>query len=154
MSASKTKIYMVLEYVNGGELFDRIVSYQTDILPLVYFTLFFTVKMCTYHCWLCRIPKYLSLKDIKGKLPEEEARKLFQQLIDGVSYCHERGVYHRDLKVIFLLLIINLITLVLLPDLISSLLSMIMIIHIHFVVAARKCAYWYKRNDKNLWFWA
>lgn len=24
--ASKTKIYMVLEYVNGGELFDRIVS--------------------------------------------------------------------------------------------------------------------------------
>lgn len=28
---------MVLEYVNGGELFDRIVSYQTDILPLVIF---------------------------------------------------------------------------------------------------------------------
>ena len=24
--ASKTKIYMVLEYVTGGELFDRIVS--------------------------------------------------------------------------------------------------------------------------------
>jgi len=24
--ASKTKIYMVLEYVNGGELFDKIVS--------------------------------------------------------------------------------------------------------------------------------
>ncbi|KAF3340491.1 CBL-interacting protein kinase 1 isoform X1 [Carex littledalei] len=60
VSASKTKIYMVLEYVNGGEMFDRI--------------------------------------DIKGKLPEEEVRKLFQQLIDGVSYCHERGVYHRDLK--------------------------------------------------------
>nr|QSH71612.1 CBL-interacting protein kinase [Hedychium coronarium] len=28
VSASKTKIYMVLEYVNGGELFDRIVSSQ------------------------------------------------------------------------------------------------------------------------------
>jgi hypothetical protein len=25
VSASKTKIYMVLEYVNGGELFDKIV---------------------------------------------------------------------------------------------------------------------------------
>lgn len=35
----------------------------------------------------------------KGKLPEQEARRLFQQLIDGVSYCHEKGVYHRDLKV-------------------------------------------------------
>ncbi|GAB4859010.1 CBL-interacting serine/threonine-protein kinase 1 [Ancistrocladus abbreviatus] len=58
--ASKTKIYMVLEYVNGGELFDRI-SYR-------------------------------------GKLPEAEGRRLFQQLIDGVSYCHDKGVYHRDLK--------------------------------------------------------
>ncbi|XP_047257279.1 CBL-interacting serine/threonine-protein kinase 1 isoform X3 [Capsicum annuum] len=58
--ASKTKIYMVLEYVNGGELFDRIAS--------------------------------------KGKLSESQGRKLFQQLIDGVSYCHDKGVFHRDLK--------------------------------------------------------
>ncbi|KAF7145518.1 hypothetical protein RHSIM_Rhsim04G0250000 [Rhododendron simsii] len=58
--ASKTKIYMVLEYVTGGELFDRIAS--------------------------------------KGKLSEAQARKVFQQLIDGVSYCHNKGVYHRDLK--------------------------------------------------------
>ncbi|KAJ0034697.1 hypothetical protein Pint_24179 [Pistacia integerrima] len=58
--ASKSKIYMVLEYVTGGELFDRIAS--------------------------------------KGRLPEAEGRKLFQQLIDGVSYCHNKGVFHRDLK--------------------------------------------------------
>ncbi|XP_043723289.1 CBL-interacting protein kinase 1-like isoform X2 [Telopea speciosissima] len=58
--ASKTKIYMVLEYVNGGELFDRIAS--------------------------------------KGRLTEAEGRRLFQQLIDGVSYCHDKGVFHRDLK--------------------------------------------------------
>ncbi|KAI7757939.1 hypothetical protein M8C21_007675 [Ambrosia artemisiifolia] len=58
--ASKTKIYMILEYVNGGELFDTIAS--------------------------------------KGKLSESDGRKLFQQLIDGVSYCHDKGVYHRDLK--------------------------------------------------------
>ncbi|NP_001105967.2 putative protein kinase [Zea mays] len=60
VAASKTKIYMVLEFVNGGELFDKIA--------------------------------------IKGKLSEHEGRRLFQQLIDGVSYCHDRGVYHRDLK--------------------------------------------------------
>lgn len=58
--ASKTKIYMILEYVNGGELFDTIAS--------------------------------------KGKLSESNGRKMFQQLIDGVSYCHDKGVYHRDLK--------------------------------------------------------
>ncbi|KAJ9699949.1 hypothetical protein PVL29_005682 [Vitis rotundifolia] len=58
--ASKTKIYMVLEYVTGGELFDRIAS--------------------------------------NGKLSEAEGRKLFQQLIDAVSYCHNKGVFHRDLK--------------------------------------------------------
>ncbi|KAL2937611.1 CBL-interacting protein kinase 17 [Bienertia sinuspersici] len=33
-----------------------------------------------------------------GKLPEKEGRRLFQQLINGVSYCHDKGVYHRDLK--------------------------------------------------------
>ncbi|KAK9902575.1 hypothetical protein M0R45_001510 [Rubus argutus] len=33
-----------------------------------------------------------------GRLTETEGRKLFQQLIDGVSYCHKQGVFHRDLK--------------------------------------------------------
>ncbi|GMI64565.1 CBL-interacting protein kinase 1, SNF1-RELATED PROTEIN KINASE 3.16 [Hibiscus trionum] len=58
--ASKTKIYLVLEYATEGELFDRIAS--------------------------------------NGKLSEAEGRKLFQQLIDAVSYCHNKGVFHRDLK--------------------------------------------------------
>jgi 5'-AMP-activated protein kinase catalytic alpha subunit len=34
----------------------------------------------------------------KGKLSETQGRKMFQQLIDGVSYCHNKGVFHRDLK--------------------------------------------------------
>ncbi|KAL8158796.1 hypothetical protein V2J09_000333 [Rumex salicifolius] len=58
--ASKTKIYIVMEYVAGGQLSDKL-SYAE-------------------------------------KLSEDEARKLFQQLIDAVEYCHCRGVYHRDLK--------------------------------------------------------
>lgn len=57
--ASKTKIYFVMEYAKGGELFNKIA---------------------------------------KGKLKEEAARKIFQQLISAVDYFHSRGVYHRDLK--------------------------------------------------------
>ena len=57
--ASKTKIYFVMEYAKGGELFNKVA---------------------------------------KGKLPEDVARKYFQQLICAVDYCHSRGVCHRDLK--------------------------------------------------------
>lgn len=28
-----------------------------------------------------------------------ESRKYLQQLIDAISHCHKKGVYHRDLKV-------------------------------------------------------
>ncbi|KAK3134056.1 hypothetical protein QOZ80_6AG0544480 [Eleusine coracana subsp. coracana] len=58
--AGRTKIYIILELITGGELFDRIAR--------------------------------------QGKLRENEARKYFQQLIDGIDYCHSKGVYHRDLK--------------------------------------------------------
>ncbi|CAM0907553.1 unnamed protein product [Alopecurus aequalis] len=59
---SKARIFIVLEYVTGGELHDIIVD--------------------------------------RGSLKDDEARKYFQQLINAVDYCHSRGVYHRDLKVL------------------------------------------------------
>lgn len=55
-----TDIFMVMEYVPGGELFDYIVH--------------------------------------NGKLSEDEGRRLFQQIISGVEYCHSHKVVHRDLK--------------------------------------------------------
>ncbi|KAJ7955752.1 Non-specific serine/threonine protein kinase [Quillaja saponaria] len=57
---TKTKIYIVMEYVSGGQLLEKM-SYAK-------------------------------------RLDEGEVRKLFQQLIDAVDYCHSKGVYHRDLK--------------------------------------------------------
>lgn len=40
----------------------------------------------------------------QGKLSETDARRFFQQLIDGVEYCHREGVVHRDLRMEHLLL--------------------------------------------------
>eukprot|EP01071_Lankesteria_metandrocarpae_P005606 Lankesteria_metandrocarpae@DN4061_c0_g1_i1.p1 len=65
-----TDIFMVMEYVPGGELFDHIVQ--------------------------------------KSRLPEDEARRFFQQIVAGVEYCHQRLVCHRDLKPENLLLDTNL----------------------------------------------
>lgn len=56
---SDTKLYIVMELVTGGELFDRIE---------------------------------------KGRVSEGIARHYFQQLVDGVDFCHKKGVAHRDLK--------------------------------------------------------
>uniref|UniRef100_A0A0N5AJ25 non-specific serine/threonine protein kinase n=1 Tax=Syphacia muris TaxID=451379 RepID=A0A0N5AJ25_9BILA len=33
-----------------------------------------------------------------GKLPEDESRKYFQQIVSAVAYCHHRGIVHRDIK--------------------------------------------------------
>ncbi|EMS68854.1 Carbon catabolite-derepressing protein kinase [Triticum urartu] len=40
----------------------------------------------------------------KGRLQEDEARRIFQQIISGVEYCHRNMVVHRDLKLENLLL--------------------------------------------------
>jgi 5'-AMP-activated protein kinase catalytic alpha subunit len=41
----------------------------------------------------------------KGKLQEKEARRLFQQLISAVEYCHFKRFVHRDLYVLRFLLL-------------------------------------------------
>ncbi|KAL1566344.1 SNF1-related protein kinase catalytic subunit alpha kin10 [Salvia divinorum] len=55
-----TDIYVIMENMLRGELFDYIVE--------------------------------------RGRLQEDEARHIFQQVISGVEYCHRNMVVHRDLK--------------------------------------------------------
>lgn len=53
-------IFVIMEFVPGGELFDYIVS--------------------------------------RGRLPPDEARHFFQQIVSGIEYCHHHRIVHRDLK--------------------------------------------------------
>mmetsp|Transcript_12544 Transcript_12544/g.31693 ORF Transcript_12544/g.31693 Transcript_12544/m.31693 type:complete len:437 (+) Transcript_12544:48-1358(+) len=47
---------------------------------------------------LVRGGEILGLIERRGGLDEKIARRYFQQLVDGVEYCHRRGIYHRDIK--------------------------------------------------------
>ncbi|KAJ6488019.1 Pkinase-domain-containing protein [Mycena sanguinolenta] len=54
------ELFLVLEYVEGGELFDFLVN--------------------------------------RGRLPPEEAREYFKQIVYGLNYAHTFSIIHRDLK--------------------------------------------------------
>ncbi|KAK3750532.1 hypothetical protein QZH41_018145, partial [Actinostola sp. cb2023] len=68
--STPTDIFMVMEFVSGGELFEYILKHGKILMFLV----------------------------INFQLEETEARRFFQQIISGVDYCHRHAVVHRDLK--------------------------------------------------------
>jgi serine/threonine protein kinase len=62
ISADGSLMFIVMEFVGGGELFDHIARSES------------------------------------GALAEDEARKLFVDLMRGLKHCHDRKIAHRDLK--------------------------------------------------------
>ena len=62
ISADGSLMFIVMEFVGGGELFDHIARSEG------------------------------------GALAENEARKLFVDLMRGLKHCHDQKIAHRDLK--------------------------------------------------------
>ncbi|GIL50341.1 hypothetical protein Vafri_6574 [Volvox africanus] len=65
------------------------------------------VEFCEVVCWgsrPCIVMEYANGGNLRkwveaqGALMENQARRLFQQLIVAVDYCHKRGFAHRDIK--------------------------------------------------------
>ncbi|EAR86254.2 Serine/Threonine kinase domain protein (macronuclear) [Tetrahymena thermophila SB210] len=56
-------------------------------------------NICVVMEYVGKDSLYTYLKSFEGrKLPEEEAKRIFKQIIKGVSYLHTNNIIHRDMK--------------------------------------------------------
>eukprot|EP00742_Colponemidia_sp_Colp-10_P002254 GILJ01002408.1.p1 GENE.GILJ01002408.1~~GILJ01002408.1.p1 ORF type:complete len:443 (-),score=66.46 GILJ01002408.1:154-1440(-) len=67
------KLYMILDFVEGGQVMD----WDSDILR-----------------YLSKLPEATA----EQTLPEHTARTLFRDVVRGLEYLHRNGIVHRDLK--------------------------------------------------------
>lgn len=76
-SFAKTRLYFIMQYGEGGELFTKITNQgETDV-----------------NKW-----RNIYFSSFSGKFPESRARDIFRQVGSAVSYMHHRGMIHRDIK--------------------------------------------------------
>ena len=57
-----------------------------------------TDKHCFMALEMAENGDLLSYLNSRGRLPEEEARFIFNQICQGILYCHSFNISHRDLK--------------------------------------------------------
>ncbi|XP_056132604.1 5'-AMP-activated protein kinase catalytic subunit alpha-2 isoform X1 [Lampris incognitus] len=81
--STPTDFFMVMEYVSGGELFDYICKHG---------------RVRHFICLFRSRPPGIRVTMHLLPVEDTEARRLFQQIISAVDYCHRHMVVHRDLK--------------------------------------------------------
>nr|XP_004662518.2 sperm motility kinase Z-like [Jaculus jaculus] len=79
--AREVEIMKMLEHPNTVALFHVVDTKDTTYLVL---------ELCQQEL-LAHISR-------KGCLQEDEARGIFRQILDAISYCHSRGIVHQDIK--------------------------------------------------------
>uniref|UniRef100_A0A0N4VFU5 non-specific serine/threonine protein kinase n=1 Tax=Enterobius vermicularis TaxID=51028 RepID=A0A0N4VFU5_ENTVE len=79
-------IYIVTEFARNGELF------VVCNFSIFYYILPYNI---TSNLFYQISEKVLAAR---GKLPEAESRRYFQQVVSAIAYCHHRGIVHRDIK--------------------------------------------------------
>lgn len=90
---TQERIYIIMENMKGGELFDYVVEKGIPIILLV----------CYYYYMLIRVTNYINLLyvyiyKLKGTLSEEEASILVRKITSAVAHMHGMNIIHRDLK--------------------------------------------------------
>lgn len=68
---------------------------------LVGFSLYYTYDGIVHQCvseFFLRM--CIASTTMNGRLDDNWARRYFGQLLDAVEHCHQRGVCHRDIKVL------------------------------------------------------
>ncbi|XP_062279825.1 5'-AMP-activated protein kinase catalytic subunit alpha-2 isoform X1 [Scomber scombrus] len=90
--STPTDFFMVMEYVSGGELFDYICKHGR-VKHLIYSLTAKSELPSTVQPQSNHLHSYCVFQ-----VEDTEARRLFQQIISAVDYCHRHMVVHRDLK--------------------------------------------------------
>lgn len=115
--SSRDSIFMVLELVTGGELFDHVVAHGPMKVSMSWHELMGEpaaragewvggeAEPSGGGSWRGRArllqhpsPTSPAARAASAAAQEAQARRIFSQLLDAVAYCHARGVFHRDLK--------------------------------------------------------
>lgn len=110
--ASRQQIFMVMELVPGGELFDKIIAEGpmsvSITAPVLSQNKLFSNG--SRHMACCMTKPSCKELDISHHtyavqlmynlwsmcLQESDGRRVLQQLLDGLDHCHQQGIFHRS----------------------------------------------------------